>query len=92
MTHRIELDRVKKWRGKSEWRWQNAARFGDLQEVGDHKVIVALARQMQAVGVVGDVEVWRGDTLCFPAHSVADWANQRVGVGEAPEHLRRAAE
>jgi hypothetical protein len=87
---RIELDRVKKWRGQSEWRWVNRASWNGMEEVGDHKVIVALARKMHDAGVGGDVEVWRGDTLCFPCHSVADWAGQRVGVGNVPEHLRKA--
>jgi hypothetical protein len=91
MTHRIELDRVKKWRSQSEWRWVNRARFRDVEETGDHKVIVALARKMLDAGIAGDVEVWRGETLCFACNSVANWADQRVWTGDQPEHLRKAA-
>jgi hypothetical protein len=87
--HRIELDTEKRFRGKSEWRNVNRAAFGGIVEAGDHSVIVAVARRAVSDGITGPVEVWRGDTLCFPAIPLERWASGKALRGEQPEHLRK---
>jgi hypothetical protein len=92
MTIRIELDSVRKYRNAHEWRPVNRASAQGIEEVGDHEIISALCRKLIAAGHSGQVEVWRGETPCFRAIDIETWANKRVGKGEQPEHLRRAAE
>jgi hypothetical protein len=87
--HRIELDTVRKHRSAQEYRMINRARCGDMEEAGDHHVIVALCRKMADSGLSGDVSVWRGPQLVFPAKPLADWAQGKALRGEQPEHLKR---
>jgi hypothetical protein len=89
---RMELDSVRKYRNAQEWRPVNRARAEGIEEVGDHSVIVGLCQKLIEAGHTGKVEVWRGAMPVFSAIDIEMWANRRVGNGEQPEHLRRAAE
>jgi len=88
---RIELDTVRKNRSAQEYRMVNRARCGDVEETGDHNVIVILCRKMADLGMEGEVSVWRGPTPVFPAKTIAEWATGNSLRGEQPEHLRRPA-
>lgn len=96
-TITIELDTVWKARNASEGRWVNRAKCGDLEEVGDHAVVIALAKRLalhyppiQAVSVV------REGVECFQRAPLLKWACSRPGrlahPKEQPAQLRRAAQ
>lgn len=89
MTMKIYLDSVPKRRGKAEWRPVSRARCGEFEVIGDGQIIMAICREMQAAGVSGDVEVWRGATRCFFAVDLGVWAGGKALTGEQPEHLRK---
>jgi hypothetical protein len=86
---RIELDSVRRYRGKKEYRPVNRARCMGIEEIGDHQIIVSICRKLLAAGFSGDVEVWRGDVPCFSARNASEWASGKALTGEQPEHLRR---
>ncbi len=91
MIHHIELDTIRKHRSEKEWRNINRARCGDFEETGDGRVIVNLCRKMADSGLSGEVEVWRGAQLVFPAYSLEKWAAGKLSDAEQPEHLRKPA-
>ena len=89
MTARIELDSVRRDRGKGAYRMVNRASCMGIEEIGDHQIIVAICAKLLASGYSGDVEVWRGDVACFSARNASEWASGSALRGEQPEHLRR---
>lgn len=89
MVHRVELDSVKKYRNKSEYRTVDRAKWQHLESVGDGENIVKLAKQMLSEGVSGRMDVYRGKTPVFLGGTVEQWSEGRPGRGEQPAHLRK---
>jgi hypothetical protein len=90
-TIRVELDAVRKYRNASEWRTQQRARIGeDIEVVGDGEVIKPALRAYAEKNpqISGQVEVWRGDTLCFIPKALNLWVNP---PDRRPDHLKRKA-
>lgn len=89
---RIELDTVRKYRTKQEYRQINRATCGELSVEGDgwniHKLCQLLAENNPRNTVV---EVYRGGTLCFTPEALEKWASGKFGKGDQPEHLRKEA-
>ena len=72
---KIELDAVKKWRNKSEYREIPRARCGNTAVIGHGRVIAQLCAELAEVYQCDEmVEVWRGDTLCFKPQELGFWA------------------
>ena len=90
MTHRIELDSVRKSRRKSpsEYRYINRARCGDIVSQGDGDNIRNCLVKMATLGMTGEVEVWRGQTPVFAAKTIEKWLERK----KQPEHLRRRSD
>jgi len=91
MTHRIDLDTVRKHRNASEWRNWQRARCGDLECVGEGRIIVKLAGMMLERGMKGPVEIYRDKTPVFLSGTVEQWASGSIGRGEQPPQLRKEA-
>jgi hypothetical protein len=74
-TIRVELDSVKKCRGLTEYHWIPRARVGDLEVVGFGEVIkqVLTLFHENNPGINSQVEVYRGDTLCFMPMALNSW-------------------
>lgn len=67
-TIRIDLDTVRVYRNKSEYRTKNRARSSFGHEIiGDGPILSTLAAILREENpeIHGQVEVYRGDTLCF---------------------------
>lgn len=90
---RIELDSVRKYRNRAEYRPMNRASLGELSIEGDGPLIGRLcALKIEAGGDPQSlVEVYRDETLCFRAKPLSEWASGKALVGEQPLHLRRTA-
>lgn len=88
---RVELDTVRKYRNSVEYRPMNRARLGDLAVESDGPLIGRLCALKIESGADGgeQVEVYRGETLCFRAKPLSEWASGKALVGEQPKHLKR---
>ena len=72
---RIELDEVKKWRGKSEYREIPRARCGNIEVVGYGEIVAKLCAELAELYDGAEiVEVFRGETLCFKPRELGIWA------------------
>lgn len=92
---RIELDAVRKWRNKQEYRTIQRARAKGHEVTGDGMLIERLCKTLISEGGEApdeQCEVWRGGTLCFSALNLSEWADGKaLTSGEQPPQLRRAA-
>lgn len=86
---RIHLDSVPKYRNVNEWRPVNRATCWPWESIGDGDNLKSIARLMLDAGVVGRVDVYRGETPVFLSVSLEDLAKARVGKDSQPEHLRK---
>ena len=91
MTIRIELDSVRKYRSKTEYRTVNRASCGGVTVTSDgdniQKLCAILIENNHQNTVV---EVYRAGTLCFLPETLGKWASGKFVMGEQPEHLKRA--
>jgi hypothetical protein len=71
----VQLDAVRKYRNKSEYRTIPRVRCNDLEVIGDGKIIRRILRQAHDEGASLDalVEVYRGETLCFRLAPLKAW-------------------
>ena len=84
----VQLDTVKKARGKSEYRMVNRAKFLDFEEVGDHPVLTKLMATILQVFPTQNrslVYVYRDGTLCFNPIPLEDWLKKK----EQPPQLKK---
>lgn len=86
---RIELDSIKKWRNKHEFRPMNRASALGLEKVGDGHLIGPLCKLLIEAGhdPSTPASAWRGDMLCLYAKSLQDWAFPKKKP--QPEQFRR---
>ena len=99
----IHLDSVKKWRNKNEWRPVNRAiltwtdpsgNTTTMEKIGDGSLINLLLRDFHEdfPQINAQVEVYRGDTLCFVTCPLFQWLGLDEDgnkVDKRPEHLKR---
>ena len=72
---KIELDEVKKWRNKSEYREIPRARCGNIEVIGHGKIVSRLCAELAELYDEAEmVEVWRGDVPCFKPRKLGFWA------------------
>lgn len=84
----IELDTVKKTRGRHEWRPVNRARFRDIEEVGDGFILTKLMARILELEPTQNrslVYVYRDGTLCFNPIPLEDWLKKK----EQPPQLKK---
>lgn len=88
----IELDSVRRYRNKQEYRTVNRAKCTELglEVVSDQSVIVLLCKKMRDLGIVGQVRVCRQGKEVFAAENLNIWADNKFGKGTQPEHLINA--
>ena len=86
---KIELDSVRRYKNKSEWRNVNRATCGDIVSVGDGDNIRKVCKELVISGYSGPVEVWRGSTPVFGAIPAKTWSEGRALSGEVPASLRK---
>jgi len=93
MLIRVDLDTVKKYRNKQEWRPVQRARIlsHDLEVVGDGPIIKHVCKLFteKYPQIDAYVEVFRGDTCCFEKTPISAFMRSTVGAGKQPEWLRR---
>lgn len=89
MNMRIHLDSIPKYRNSQEYRPVNRATCWPWESVGDGDNLKIIARLMLEAGVVGEVDVYRGETPVFLSLPLDKLAEGRVGKGEQPEQLRK---
>lgn len=89
----VELDSVKKWRNTKEYRWQNRARVGSLEYVGDGEIIrpvLRLALEQNPSLANATVYVQRNGTNVFNPMPMQKWlSNKWNNQGEQPAWLRK---
>ena len=99
----IHLDSVKKHRNKSEWRTVNRAiltwtdpsgNATTMEKIGDGSLINLLLRGFHGnfPQVNAQVEVYRGDTLCFVTCPLFHWLGLDEDgnkIDNRPEQLKR---
>lgn len=87
----IQLDRVKRHRNKSEWRWVMRASWNNMEEVGDHAIIQSLIRRIaeEYPRFNGLVTVSRGDTPVFHATPIKTWLKPNPFAGKQPEQFKK---
>ena len=87
----VELDSVKKYSNKSEYRRIPRARCQefDLEVEGDGYIVTKLAKLLaeKNADISRGLEVRRGDTLCFHIKPLKTWVEK--GPDRRPEHLKR---
>lgn len=91
MTVTVELDTIRRTRGKSEWRNVNRARCRGRELVGDGPIITRILSELHGSGEISAsdvVEVRRAGKLAFVAAPVAAWVER----GPQPDALRKARE
>ena len=71
----VQLDAVRKYRNAQEYRTVNRARIGDIEEIGDGRVVLKALKRVSENGARSDalVEVLRGDTTCFKLRTLKSW-------------------
>ena len=84
----VELDTVRKYRNPQEHRPVNRATCEGYEAVGDGDVIRQVLQLYHTNNpqFTGQVEVRRGDMLCFVTTSLNQWL---FPVSKQPEHLKR---
>ena len=85
----IYLDSVRKYRNANEWRPINRATCGEFSSQGDGDNLKNIAKKMLEAGVVGEVDVYRGETPVFHSVSLEKLAKGSVHRGDQPEHLKK---
>ena len=102
----IHMDSVKKYRNKSEWRPVNRAiltwtdpsgNTTTMEKIGDGFLIRLLLRDFHEdfPQINAQVEVWRGDTLCFVRCPLFQWLRVDEDgnkIDNRPKHLKRVSE
>ena len=98
----VHMDSVKKYRNKSEWRPVNRAILTwtdpsgsttTMEKIGDGSLISLLLRDFHEdfPQINAQVEVYRGDTLCFVRCPLFQWLRLDEDgnkIDNIPEHLK----
>ena len=94
MNFDIQLDTIKRYRNKSEYRTVCRASCNGMEEAGDHAVIRTLCRRLaeQNSQINGVVTVFRGDMLVFSQTPLKQWCKNDPWAGEQPANLRKEAD
>ena len=72
---KIELDEVKKWRNKTEYREIPRAKCGNMEVIGYGEIVARLCAELaELYDGAKMVEVFRGGTLCFKPRELQNWA------------------
>ena len=84
----VKLDTVRKYRNTQEYRPVNRATCESYEAVGDGDVIRQVLQLYHTDNpqFIGQVEVRRGDMLCFVIASINQWL---FPENKQPEHLKR---
>jgi hypothetical protein len=91
MVIRIQVDTVKKWRNKNEYRPVHRATYKNFSVSGDRPVIRDLCRVLAANNykISRIVEVYRRDMPCFTPTPLKQWVKRNPFAGEQPVSLRK---